>query len=109
MEQIIPFASLNGTFHLSPHENICTIALIKIHYLYTIIKIIPGRVVRTRKQSGVHRTLKVCKERARMSAVNTRSQYSVRNNYIVMPEIAAPVIPFRVTGTNGVVYSMISH
>ena len=22
------FASLNGTFHLSPHENICTIALI---------------------------------------------------------------------------------
>ena len=30
------FASLNGTFHLSPHENICTIALINIHYLYTI-------------------------------------------------------------------------
>ena len=29
------FASLNGTFHLSPHENICTIALINIHYLYT--------------------------------------------------------------------------
>ena len=28
------FASLNGTFHLSPHENICTIALINIHYLY---------------------------------------------------------------------------
>ena len=27
------FASLNGTFHLSPHENICTIALINIHYL----------------------------------------------------------------------------
>ena len=27
-------ASLNGTFHLSPHENICTIALINIHYLY---------------------------------------------------------------------------
>ena len=26
----------NGTFHLSPHENICTIALINIHYLYTI-------------------------------------------------------------------------
>ena len=23
------------TFHLSPHENICTIALINIHYLYT--------------------------------------------------------------------------
>jgi hypothetical protein len=36
----VPFnsavASLNGTFHLSPHENILTIALIKIHYLYTI-------------------------------------------------------------------------
>ena len=28
--------SLNRTFHLSPHENICTIALITIHYLYTI-------------------------------------------------------------------------
>ena len=36
----VPFnsavASLNGTFHLSPHENILTIALINIHYLYTI-------------------------------------------------------------------------
>ena len=35
----VPFnsadASLNGTFNLSPHENICTIALINIHYLYT--------------------------------------------------------------------------
>ena len=30
------FASLNRTFHLSPHENISTIALITIHYLYTI-------------------------------------------------------------------------
>ena len=30
------FASLNGTFHLSPHENILTIALINIHYLYNI-------------------------------------------------------------------------
>ena len=27
-------ASLNRTFHLSPNENILTIALIKIHYLY---------------------------------------------------------------------------
>ena len=27
-------AELNGAFHLSPHENICTIALINIHYLY---------------------------------------------------------------------------
>jgi hypothetical protein len=37
----VPFnsavASLNGTFHLSPHENILTIALINIHYLYTNI------------------------------------------------------------------------
>ena len=36
----VPFnsavASLNGTFHLSPHENILTIALINIHYLYNI-------------------------------------------------------------------------
>ena len=31
------FASLNGTFHLSPHKNICTTALINIHYLYNII------------------------------------------------------------------------
>ena len=31
------FASLNRTFHLSPHENICTIALITIHYLYNIV------------------------------------------------------------------------
>ena len=30
------FASLNRTFHLSPYENILTIALINIHYLYTI-------------------------------------------------------------------------
>jgi hypothetical protein len=36
----VPFnlavASLNGTFHLSPRENILTIALINIHYLYTV-------------------------------------------------------------------------
>ena len=36
----VPFnsavASLNGTFHLSPHENILTIALINIHYLYNL-------------------------------------------------------------------------
>ena len=30
------FASLNGTFHVSPHENICTIALINIHHLYSM-------------------------------------------------------------------------
>ena len=29
-------ASLNRTFYLSPHENILTIALINIHYLYNI-------------------------------------------------------------------------
>ena len=37
----VPFnsavASLNGTFHLSPHENILTIALINIHYLYIML------------------------------------------------------------------------
>jgi hypothetical protein len=36
----VPFnlavASLNGTFHLTLHENILTISLINIHYLYTI-------------------------------------------------------------------------
>ena len=35
---IVPFnsamASLNGTINLLPHENILTIALINIHYLY---------------------------------------------------------------------------
>ena len=36
----LDFASLNGTFHLSPHENICTITLINIHYLYNIISTI---------------------------------------------------------------------
>ena len=34
------FASFNGTFHLSAHENMCTIAFINIHYLYTIICVI---------------------------------------------------------------------
>ena len=33
--------SLNGTFHLSPNENICSIALINIHYLYDITVIVP--------------------------------------------------------------------
>ena len=47
----VPFnsavASLNGTFHLSPHENILTIALINIHYLYTIQPLLPCRVILT--------------------------------------------------------------
>ena len=30
------FASLNRTFYLSPHENIRTITLMTIHYLYSI-------------------------------------------------------------------------
>jgi hypothetical protein len=42
----VPFnsavASLNGTFHLSPHENILTIARINIHYLYTIEREMPN-------------------------------------------------------------------
>ena len=33
-------ASLNRTFHLSPHENILTIALINIHYLYNMSQFI---------------------------------------------------------------------
>ena len=32
----LAIALLNRTFHLSPHENILTIALINIHYLYII-------------------------------------------------------------------------
>jgi hypothetical protein len=35
-------ASLNGTFHLSPYENIFTIALINIHYLYNIHELVVG-------------------------------------------------------------------
>ena len=31
-------ASLNGTFHLSPNENILIIARINIHYLYTVVQ-----------------------------------------------------------------------
>ena len=30
----LAIASLNRTFHLSPHKNVLTIALINIHYLY---------------------------------------------------------------------------
>ena len=33
---VVRFAPLNRTFYVSPHENICTIALKTIHYLYTI-------------------------------------------------------------------------
>ena len=36
---IVPF---NGTINLSPHENILTIALINIHYLYIIFFDIVG-------------------------------------------------------------------
>ena len=32
----VPFTSFNETFHLSPHENIDTVALINTHYLYTM-------------------------------------------------------------------------
>ena len=49
-------------------------------FLTTYTYIIAGRVMRTRKQSGMRRILKVCKERARVCAVNTRSQNSVTNN-----------------------------
>ena len=38
--------------------------------------VIPDRVLRMRKQSGVRQILKVCKERTCMSAVNTCSQNS---------------------------------
>ena len=34
----INIATMNGTFHFSPHENICAIALMNIHYLYTILQ-----------------------------------------------------------------------
>ena len=38
-------ASLSRTFHLSPHENILTIALINIHYLYNDSHIFLARLV----------------------------------------------------------------
>ena len=41
----LSFASLNGTFHLSAHENIFTIALINIHYfilIFTFKKTVSG-------------------------------------------------------------------
>ena len=34
MEQIFSFGERWNAFHVSPHENICTISLINIHYLY---------------------------------------------------------------------------
>ena len=39
--------------------------------------------MRMRKQSGVHRILKVRKEHTHLSAVNTRSQNSVKNNTVL--------------------------
>ena len=45
------FASLNRTFNLSPHENICTIALINIHYLYTKYNAIKFATVTSFKKS----------------------------------------------------------
>ncbi len=41
-------ASLNGTFHLSTHENILTISLINIHYLYTLYTIMMNDASRRR-------------------------------------------------------------
>ena len=38
MVHIFSFASLNRTFYISPNEIIYTIALITIHYLYTITR-----------------------------------------------------------------------
>jgi hypothetical protein len=38
-------ASLNGTFHLSPHENILTIARINIHYLYNVTPVVTHSVL----------------------------------------------------------------
>ena len=43
----VPFnstvVSLNGTFHLSPDENILTIALINIHYLYIGLNVVNNK------------------------------------------------------------------
>ena len=45
-----------------------------------MIFIIAERVMRTRKQSGVHQILRVCKERACVCAGDSCSQNFVRNN-----------------------------
>ena len=37
MFQLLMVSSLTGILHLLPHENILTIALISIHYLYNIV------------------------------------------------------------------------
>ena len=54
-------ASLNGTINLSPHENILTIALINIHYLYTICLFIVNTwrqlSIKPRKRSLVYSLL----------------------------------------------------
>ena len=63
------FATLSNT-------NLCQIK--GIHTFYELCSIIPDRILRTRKQSGVRRILKVCKERARVSTVKTHSQNSVK-------------------------------
>ena len=44
-------ASLNRTFHLSPHENILTIALINIHYLYIMLIIL---YVKSQIKTSIH-------------------------------------------------------
>ena len=38
------FASLNGTFHISPYENICTISLINIHVHISQILILSDNI-----------------------------------------------------------------
>ena len=49
---------------------------------YYELHIIPDRVLQTGKQSGVCQILKVCKEGAHVSSVNTRSQNSFRYNTV---------------------------
>ena len=53
--------------------------LIFDHQLFSNKTLLFVRVLRTRKQSGVSRIWKVCKEHAQVSAVNMHSQNSVRH------------------------------
>ena len=64
----------------------------KVFCFFSMYTIIADRVMRTRKQSGVRRILRVCKERVRVSAVNTRSQNSVRNNRAPVASISCNAI-----------------
>ena len=66
-----------------------------LNNLYKFMPIIAGCIYWTRKQSGVHQILKVYKEHVRVSAVNTHTQNSVRNNSMFIKAILQLVWLFK--------------